>query len=67
MKRHTTKPSTSYELVKAYFSKMSENEQIDSWGLARSLGIEPMSVNIALDKLVDDGFAIREGNWYSLA
>ncbi len=65
MKRYTTKPPTSFELVKAYFSKMSRNEQIDSWGIARSLSIEPISANMALDRLVSAGIAIREGSWYS--
>lgn len=65
MQRYTTKPPTSYELVQAYLSKMPIEEEVDAWGMARATGIEPISANIALDRMVTGGLLVRRGSWYS--
>ena len=63
--QYTTKPPTSDELVQAYLSKMPQDEEIDAWGMARAIGIEPVSANIALDRMVTGRLLVRRGSWYS--
>jgi hypothetical protein len=56
----------SKERVRAEFSKMRSDESIDAWGMARMTGVEPLTAERELNQLVQEGLALKEGNWYSL-
>jgi DNA-binding transcriptional regulator YhcF (GntR family) len=56
----------SEEKVLAEFSKMRPDEEIDAWGMARATGVEPLTAEHVLNQLVQEGIAVKEGNWYSM-
>jgi len=48
----------------AYFSKMQLGEEIDAYGLAQAVHIEPITAEQVLNKLVGVGLAYKDGKWY---
>ena len=54
------------ELVIAEFSNMRPDEEIDAWGMARAVHVEPLLAEQVLNQLVQEGLAVKEGNWYSM-
>jgi hypothetical protein len=52
--------------VRTEFSKMNPNEEVDAWGMARLVSVEPLRAEQVLNQLVQEGVANKEGNWYSL-
>jgi len=56
----------SEERVLAEFSHMRPDEEIDAWGMSRATGVEPLTAERVLNQLVQEGMAVKEGNWYSM-
>jgi DNA-binding transcriptional regulator YhcF (GntR family) len=56
----------SEEKVLAEFSHMRPDEEIDAWGMSRATGVEPLTAERVLNQLVQEGLAVKEGNWYSM-
>jgi hypothetical protein len=54
------------EKVLAEFSHMRPDEEIDAWGMSRATGVEPLAAEQFLNQLVQEGLAVKEGNWYSM-
>lgn len=52
------------QLALAALSRCKPGEDIDPWGVARKQGIEPLAADYALQALVKEGKAYREGNFY---
>ena len=55
---------TVYDRVKASLSRFKEGEEINAWGMAREVNCEGLAANQALDQLVEEGYALRNGNYY---
>lgn len=55
---------SSAEKVRARFTWVKPNQQIDAWGMARSTGVDPLVCERVLDDLVREGEAVKEGSWY---
>lgn len=43
---------------------MRPGQEIDAWGLARATGLAPHQAEDELNRLVAEGRAYRDGNWY---
>lgn len=52
--------------VRAEFGKMDPNEEVDAWGMARLVSVEPLRAEQVLNQLVQEGIANKNGNWYSI-
>jgi hypothetical protein len=54
--------------VRAYLSNMKPGTEIDGWGLARELKVDPYGAGYALERAVRDGHAVTEdGRWFGPA
>ena len=53
------------EKVRVYLSKMRQDTEIDGWGMARALKIEPIAASHALERAVKAGLAVTsDGRWF---
>ena len=51
--------------VRAYLSNMRPGAEIDGWGMARALKIEPIAASHALERAVKAGHAVTDdGRWF---
>ena len=57
------------EIVRADFSRMKPNEEVDAWGMATETGLggSGLAVERVLNKLVEEGIAYKDGKWYGKA
>jgi hypothetical protein len=56
------------ERVRAYLSNMRPGSEIDGWGLARALKIEPIAASYALARAEKAGLAVTgDGQWFGPA
>jgi len=53
------------ERVERVLSKMTDAESINAWDMGREAGIEPLTAEHILDRLVQEGLADKDGVWYS--
>ena len=54
--------------VRAYLSNMRPGTEIDGWGVARALKIEPIAASHALERAAKAGLAVtRDGRWFGPA
>ena len=54
--------------VRAYLSNMQPGTEIDGWGMARALKIEPIAASHALERAQKDGLAVTsDGRWFGAA
>ena len=53
------------EKVRTYLSNMRPDTEIDSWGMARAVKIEPLAADYALERAQKAGFAVTsDGRWF---
>ncbi len=53
------------EKVRAYLSNMRPDTEIDSWGMARAVKIEPLAADYALERAQKAGLAVTgDGRWF---
>ena len=55
---------SNLDLALASLSRCIDGSEIDAWGLAREQQMEPLSADYALQQVVKEGKAYKDGNWY---